>query len=91
MKKSKLSIGLVTSFIAAMALSSCGKTVTKDDNNLVSFKGYGDEDLVVEINQLYDDYLKSSSGISKYYDKVLEVLIRHAFQKSDKNAEYLSG
>ena len=89
MKKSKLSIGLVTSFIAAMALSSCGKTVTKDDNNIVSFKGYSDEDLVVEVNQLYEDYLKSSSGISKYYDKVLEVLIRHAFQKSVSNADYL--
>ena len=89
MKKSKLSIGLVTSFIAAMALSSCGKTVTKDANNIVDFKGYGDEDLVVEVNQLYEDYLKSSSGISKYYDKVLEVLIRHAFQKSVSNSDYL--
>ena len=89
MKKSKLSIGLVTSFIAAMALSSCGKTVTKDDNNIVNFKGYGDEELVVEVNQIYEDYLKSSAGISKYYDKVLEVLIRHAFQKSVSNSDYL--
>ena len=90
MKKSKLSIGLVTSFIAAMALSACGQTVTKDDDNLVTFKGYSDEDLAVEVETIYADYLKGSSGISKYYDQVLEVLIRHAFSKSQKDSNYLA-
>lgn len=85
MKKSKLSIGLVTSFIAAMALSACGsKTVTSDKDNIVTFKGYGDEDLSVVTDQIYDDYLKSSSGISKYYDQVMEVLIRNAFKRDQK-------
>ena len=82
MKKSKLKLGLVTSFIASMALSACGASVTKSDTDLVNFKAYdGETDLSISIDEIYKDYMKSSSGISKYYDQVLEVLIRNAFQK----------
>ena len=82
MKKSKLKLALVTSFIASMALSACGAKVTKNDKNLVDFKAYdGETDLSISIDEIYKDYMKSSSGISKYYDQVLEVLIRNAFQK----------
>ena len=82
MKKSKLKLALVTSFIASMALSACGAKVTKSDTDLVNFKGYdGETDLAISIDEIYKDYMKTSSGISKYYDQVLEVLIRNAFQK----------
>ena len=82
MKKSKLKLGLVTSFIASMALSACGATVTKNEKDIVGFKAYdGETDLSISIDEIYKDYMKSSSGISKYYDQVLEVLIRNAFQK----------
>ena len=84
MKKSKLSIGLVTSFIAAMALSACSQSVKSDKDNIVTYKGYGDEDLQVVTDQIYTDYMKSSSGISKYYDQVMEVLIRNAFKRDQK-------
>ncbi len=91
MKKSKLSIGLVTSFIATMALSACdAAAVTSNKENLVNFTGYGDEELSIRIDDMYDDYMKSSSGISKYYDSVMEVLIRHAFQK-DKDGNDPNG
>ena len=82
MKKSKLKLALVTSFIASMALAACGSKVTKSDTDLVNFKAYdGETDLSISIDEIYKDYMKSSSGISKYYDQVLEVLIRNAFQK----------
>ena len=82
MKKSKLKLALVTSFIASMALSACGSSVTKSDTDLVNFKAYdGETDLAISIDEIYKDYMKTSSGISKYYDQVLEVLIRNAFQK----------
>ncbi len=84
MKKTKLSIGLVTSFVAAMALSACGSSVTKEDGKTVSFKGYGDEELSVLTDEIYNDYMTSSTGISKYYDQVMEVLIRNAFQNDPK-------
>ena len=91
MKKSKLSIGLVTSFVAALALSACSVTVTKNDTNLVDFKGYGDEELAVLIDEVYSDYMQSSSGISKYYEKVMEILIRNAFAKDPKGESTLAG
>ena len=93
MKKSKLSIGLVTSFIASMALSACGAKVTKDKDNIVTFKGYSDEELAIRIDDIYDDYMKSSTGIAKYYDQVMEVLIRHAFEKNKTGdaSKYLGG
>lgn len=91
MKKSKLSLGLVTSFIAAMALSACGSDVTKNSSNLVDFTGYEGQSLSVSIDEIYKDYLESSAGISKYYDQVMEVLIRHAFQKDKAGNGVLKG
>ena len=87
MKKSKLSIGLVSSFIAAMALSACGsKSVTSNKENIVDFKGYDDEPLSVKTDKIYEDYLNGSTGISKYYDQVMEVLIRNAFKKDQQSS-----
>ena len=92
MKKSKLSIGLVTSFIAAMALSACSSSAVKSNKtNLVTGKGYDDEELSVLTDEIYDDYARSSSGISKYYDQVMEVLIRHAFKKDQTGTSLLEG
>ena len=91
MKKSKLSVGLVTSFIAAMTLSSCGASVTKDSKNLVDFTGNNGQSLSVSIDEIYKDYLESSAGISKYYEQVIEVLIRHAFQKDKAGSSILKG
>lgn len=91
MKNSKLTFGLVTSFIASMALSACGASVTKDNTNIVDFTGYGEENLAVSIEEIYEDYMQSSSGISKYYDQVMEVLIRNAFQKDKTGSAGLAG
>ena len=91
MKKSKLKIGLVSSFIATMALSACSASVTSNKDNVVDFKGYNDQDLAVSIEEIYEDYMQSSSGIAKYYDQVMEVLIRNAFQKDKKGDSTLKG
>ena len=91
MKKSKLSTGLVTSFIAAMALSACNNNLTSNKENIVSFTGYNDQSLAVVTNDLYNDYLNSSSGISSYYNSVIEVLIRKAFQDNEKGTTKLEG
>ena len=52
MKKSKLSIGLVTSFIGALALTSCNATpaVTSDKDSIVNFIGYNKDTEKLEIN-----------------------------------------
>lgn len=88
MKKSKLSIGLVTSFIAAMAMSACSSDVTKKDGALVTFTPYGSDSAKTVLTQsMYDKYMETSAGISKMYESILEVLIRYDFQK---NSEGLS-
>ena len=80
MKKSKLSITLVTSFIAAMALTAC-KDVTKSDKAIVTFKPYnGGEEVELLTDNVYNKYRGTSNGISMFYDKILEVLIRYEFK-----------
>lgn len=83
MKRSKLSIGLVTSFIAAMGLTACGSTVTSNDNNVVSFKDYDGNEVGIITNSIYEEYKNSSAGISKFYDAIMEVLIRYEFETAD--------
>ena len=82
MKKSKLSITLVTSFIAAMALTAC-KDVTKSDKAVVTFKTYSGETVELITDNVYNKYRGTSNGISMFYEKILEVLIRWEFEKND--------
>ena len=83
MKKSKLSIGLVTSFIGALALTSCNETasVTKSKDSVVDFIGYNSETEKLEINvdELYRVYGESKEGTTLYYNAVLEALIRYEY------------
>ncbi|MCQ2776569.1 MAG: peptidylprolyl isomerase [Bacilli bacterium] len=80
MKKSKLSLGLVTSFIAAMSLTACNE-VTKKDGALVTFTPYGGGEAVEVVSDaMYQKYRKSTDGISKFYNQILEVLIRYEYQ-----------
>ena len=80
MKKSKLSITLVTSFIAAMALSACSSVSSKKDT-IVSFAPYGSkESISLLTDDVYNQYKNSNAGVSKFYEKILEVLIRYEFK-----------
>ena len=78
MKKSKLSLGLVTGFVASLALAGCGD-VTKKDSALLTYKGYDGNTYDIVTEKMYAEYRKDSKVISTFYDKVLEVLIRDLF------------
>ena len=83
MKKSKLSITLVTGFIAAMALSACSNVKSSKDA-VVTFTRYDSKETVKLLtNDVYKAYNNTTAGVSKFYDKILEVLIRYEFK--DKN------
>ena len=87
MKKSKLSITLVSSFIAAMALTACNEVTTKD-GALVTFTPYGSsEEITLITDNVYNQYRGTSSGVSKFYDKILEVLIRYQFKEKGFRSE----
>ena len=83
MNKGKLSLSLVTSFIAAMAMTACGGKTSSDPKAVVTLKGYDGEEISVVTDDVYYDYLKSSSGISKFYDAMLEVLIRYEYSNTN--------
>ncbi len=90
MKKNKLTIGLVTSFIGALALTSCKSTpvVTSKDNSIIEFVGYNGESYInVNTDEFYSKYAASNEGVKLYYDAILEALIRHGYGKlSEKGA-----
>ena len=87
MKKSKLSITLVTSFIAAMAMSACS-SVSSSKNAIVTFTPYGsDEKIALITDDIYGQYGKTSAGVSKFYDKILEELIRYKFKQDGWTAD----
>ena len=83
MKKSKLSIGLVTSFIGALALTSCddSASVTTSKDSVVDIIGYNTETEKIEINvdELYREYGESKAGTTLYYNAILEALIRYEY------------
>ena len=81
MKKSKLSICLVSSFMAAMTLAGCSDVKAKD-NALVTFKPYGSgEEVTIVTDDMYNEFRDTTTGITKYYEQILEVLIRYDFKK----------
>ena len=87
MKKSKLSITLVTSFIAAMAMSACSSISAKKDT-IVSFKPYGSKEAISLLtDDVYNQYKNTNAGVSKFYEKILEVLIRYEFKDKDFKGE----
>ena len=84
MKKSKLSLGLVTSFIGALALTSCNTTatVTESKESIVDFIGYNNEDekISIDIDKFYSEYGDSEEGTTLFYNAVLEALIRYEYK-----------
>ena len=83
MKKSKLSVGLVASFIGALALSACNETRLKErDGDLVEFVSYngGDDKIVIGANDLYGKYSESKDGTKLYYEAILEALVRYEYK-----------
>ena len=83
MKKKKISTGLVSGFIAALALTACGG-VTSNDEAIVTYTGYHGEQVNVLTNTIYNKYRQSSDGISKFYSAILESVIRYEFDASEK-------
>lgn len=85
MKKSKLSVGLVTSFIGALALTACNETtqaVTPKDDSIIELIGYNGENDKIEIKtDLYNELKETKDGVQLYYNAILEALIRYEYPK----------
>lgn len=83
MKKNKLSLSLVSGFIAALAMSSCSNTVTSSKDSIVSFEGYNGETISLITNEMYEHYRDTSDGITKFYNAIMEAIIRYEFKSGE--------
>lgn len=84
MKKSKLSIGLVTSFIGALALTACDNAtpaVTAKKGSIVEFVGYNGktDKITINVDELYSEYGYTKEGTTLYYNAILEALTRYEY------------
>ena len=80
MKKSKLTLALVASFSAVMALSSCDD-VTAKDGVVLTFTDNSGLRVEYRASELLDNYEQGSSAASTNFNKVKEVLIRKYYEK----------
>ena len=80
MKKNKLTLGLVSSLVGVLALTACNSSVTSNKDNIVSFVGYDGSEIGIVTDEAYKEYLKTPSGISKFYEAIMETLIRYEFK-----------
>ena len=85
MKKGKLSVGLVTSFIGALALTACGEStpsVTAKEGSIIEIADYNGSSEKINIStDLYEELKDKKDGVQKYYNAVLEALIRYEYPK----------
>jgi len=79
MKKNKVTISLLSTFVGVFGLASCsGITAAKD--SIMVIKDYNGNSVNISADELYNKHNGTSSGISSYYDAVLETLIRFQYQ-----------
>ena len=80
MKKTKLTLGLVGALVATGALSACNE-VTYDEGVVLTYTDANGNKTRYTVEDLFGDYLNSSSSASTAYSKVKEVLIRQYFEE----------
>ena len=79
MKKSKLSLCLASSFVAALSLAACN-SVSSNDRAVVTIKNYDGSEVEVLTDAAYRKYKTETDGVSKFYNAILESLIRYEYQ-----------
>lgn len=82
MKKSKLSLCLASSFVAALSLSACN-AVSESKDAVVTVKDANGHVRQILTNAIYDEYKKTSGGVSKFYNAILESLIRYEYENTN--------
>lgn len=78
MKKSKLSLCLASSFVAAMSLAACS-SVSENASAVVTVKDSNGKVREILTSAIYDEYKNTSGGVSKFYNAILESLIRYEY------------
>lgn len=79
MKKSKLSLCLASSFVAALSLVACSGDVTSKDGAVVTVTDANGNVVDILSDAAYNKYKTDSNSVSKFYNAILETLIRYEY------------
>ena len=79
MKKSKLSLCLASSFVAALSLVACSGDVTSKEDAVVTITDANGNVVDILTDAAYNKYKSDSNGVSKFYNAILETLIRYEY------------
>lgn len=82
MKKSKLTVGIMTAILAAGTLAGCDNTVKYNAEGKIITYQVGDNDPVdVKADDLLEDYYKDSSKFQSIFDAINSIVVRNYFSK----------
>ena len=81
MKKSKLSLCLASSFVAALSLAACNNVSAKD-GAVITITNYDGTEVDLLTDAAYRKYKTETEGVSKFYNAILESLIRYEYQNT---------
>ncbi|MCR5491190.1 MAG: hypothetical protein K6F32_03575 [Bacilli bacterium] len=87
MKKSKLTLGVVTALVAIPAITACDVTAKEGVVLTYSYTDASGNTQKVDYHasDLFDDYLTSTSAASTAFTKIQELLIRQSYETGDAN------
>ena len=85
MKKSKLSLCLTSGFAAAMALAACSNAVSAKTGVVLTVKDANGNVQDVTADAIYDKSRENTDGTTKFYNAVLEALIRYEYQNTNES------
>jgi hypothetical protein len=80
MKKSKLSLGLVTGLMAVGALAGCGKVKSSGDGFLLIVNGDKEHPLSITADKILGDYYNDSTKYQAIYDTVYSIIVKNYFE-----------
>lgn len=86
MKNKKLSISIVSAFIAALGLTACSNVSANEKGAIVTVHGANNTSIEIKADDIYDKFKQSEDGISSFYQAILEVFIRDYFENSDESS-----
>jgi len=84
MNKGKLTIALLST-VSLLTLASCGDPIKEsDDGYVMTLTSPNGTEIHYTASDLFDRYKGNATGVQKFYEAVIEVVIRNEMQQPDK-------
>ena len=85
MKKSKLSLGLISCLVSVGSLAGCNTLKSSSDGVLLRYKIDGVEQEPIKADDILKDYYNDSTKYQAIYDTIYSVIARNYFSKERKS------